>query len=520
MAHGQHNLRMQAGDDLVFSSCPGRLAEALLFIALLSLILLRAHPWDCLVGYDQAKQAYASLEMIQDGSGWYPHLPTGHPATKPPLMGWISAALYAISGGWWEGAWRLPSLLAFFVTLSILKRAARRAGGAWGAYAAAGVLAVNMFTIRMATLVRTDMLLAMLIFAGGVLIWHKIRGDAAWTWRSRLLLAGIVLASCFTKGPVVFVYLLLPLLVWRWLVRRRPDAARAWSGWSPWLIPAAIFFLWIFIGRRLDPQFFQMVVLREFGGNFAAVTVDGSGHALATGRHFSMILTYPLQLLHRLFPWSIVLVAWAVVDRDGRRRLMADRGSRWLLVWFSVSVLLMSLVPNKRADRIFPVVPPLALLFASAIRAASWRARPAWNPRRIIYALTVVAVLLWGGYAAFTVLKDSGNRERSEERARRDFCVQVRAWEHAQKRSVKVVGPVSDREQSLLVYLRRTTWLSRDDMAKELARGSALLAPLNELTSHPCVIVLSPPAPGRVEGCYALGVETSIKALKEKGGGP
>ena len=516
MAHGQHNLRMQAGDDAVLASRPGRMAEALLFITLLALIMLRAHPWDCLIGYDQAKQAYASLDMMQQGSWWYPHLPAGDPATKPPLMGWISVVLYIVSGGWWEGAWRLPALLAFFATLSILKRAARRVGGNWGVYAAVGDFAVNMFTIRIATLVRTDMILAMLIFAGGVLIWHKIRGGTAWNWHSRLLLAVIVLASCFTKGPVVFVYLLLPLLVWRWLVRRRLDVARSWPGWSPWLVPAALFLLWVYIGFRLDPQFFKMVVLREFGGNFAAVTVDGNGHALATGRHFSMILTYPLQLLHRLFPWSIALVVWAVVDRDGRRRLMADRGSRWLLVWLFVSVLLMSLVPNKRADRIFPMVPPLALLFASAVRAASWGARPALNLRRVIYALTVFAVLLWGSYTVFAVLRDSGNRERNEELARRDFCTQVLAWEHAEKRAVKVVGPVSDREQSLLVYLRRTTWLSRDDMAKELARGSALLAPLDDFTNRPCTIVMSPSGPERMGGCYALGVGSAAKHPGEK----
>jgi len=519
MAHGQHKLRVQSSAGAALASRPGRLAEALLFITLLALILFRAHPWGCLVGYDQAKQAYVSLDMMQNGVWWYPHLPTGDPATKPPLMGWISAVLYTLSGGWWEGAWRLPALLAFFATLSILKRAARRVGGGWGVYAAVAVFAVNMFTIRIATLVRTDMILAMLIFAGGVLIWHKIRGGTAWNWRSRLLLAGIVLASCFTKGPVVFVYLLLPLLVWRWLVRRRLDAARAWPGWSPWLVPAALFLLWVYIGFRLDPQFFKMVVLREFGGNFAAVTVDGSGHALATGRHFSMILTYPLQLLHRLFPWSIALVAWAVFDREGRRRLMADRGSRWLLVWLFVSVLLMSLVPNKRADRIFPMVPPLALLFASAVHAASWGVRPVLNLRRIIYALTVFAVLLWGSYTVFAVLKDSGNRERNEELARRDSCTRVLAWEHAQKRSVKVVGPVSDREQSLLVYLHRTAWLSHDDMAEALTQGSALLAPLNELTNHSCTIILQPSGSEKPEGSYALGIGLAAKDASAKKAG-
>ena len=494
---------------------PGIGAKVLLGVALLVLVLLRGHPWDCFMGYDQAKQAYVSLEMIQDGAWWFQHLPTGRPATKPPLMGWISAAIYSVSGGWWVGAWRLPSLLAFLATLFALARAARSAGGAWGAYAAVGLFALNMFTLRIATLVRTDMLLAMLIFFGGVAIWQKIRTGAAWSLRSRLLLTCIVLASCFTKGPVIYVYLLLPLLVWRWLERRRTDSSRAWPGWWPWLAPGAVFLLWIAIGSHLDPVFFRMVVLREFGGNFASVTVDGSGHALAAGRHFGMILTYPLQLLHRLFPWSIALLAWAILDKEGRRRLLADRGARWLLVWLFTSVLLMSLVPNKRADRIFPAIPPLALLFASALQAATGGPRPAPNPRRIVYALTVLAFLLWGSYAVFTVLTDRSNRERNEERARRDFCTQVQAWERTEHRTVKIAGPVSDGEQSLLLYLGRTTWLSRDDVAKELARGTALLAPLNDLTNRPCTIVLPPPDPGRPDSSYALAVGQVAARTKE-----
>ncbi|MEI6166714.1 MAG: hypothetical protein WCS52_05935 [bacterium] len=36
----------------------------LLCVGLLALILLRNQPWDCLTGYDQAKQAYVSLEMV------------------------------------------------------------------------------------------------------------------------------------------------------------------------------------------------------------------------------------------------------------------------------------------------------------------------------------------------------------------------------------------------------------------------------------------------------------------------
>ena len=62
----------------------------LLCLSVLALILLRNQPWDCLIGYDQAKQAYVSLEMVQDGHWWHQHLPTGLPQ---PNLHWPAGYL-------------------------------------------------------------------------------------------------------------------------------------------------------------------------------------------------------------------------------------------------------------------------------------------------------------------------------------------------------------------------------------------------------------------------------------------
>jgi len=55
--------------------------------------------------YDQAKQAYTSFEMVGQGHWLYQHTPNEAVATKPPLVGWVSAMLFA-GTRWWEGAWR------------------------------------------------------------------------------------------------------------------------------------------------------------------------------------------------------------------------------------------------------------------------------------------------------------------------------------------------------------------------------------------------------------------------------
>ena len=80
-------------------------------------------PWH-LDDYDQAKQAFTSFEMIEHGHWFHQHTPNWWVATKPPLVGWISAGFYAITRSW-EFAWRLPSFLAAIALLVLLLRSAK-----------------------------------------------------------------------------------------------------------------------------------------------------------------------------------------------------------------------------------------------------------------------------------------------------------------------------------------------------------------------------------------------------------
>ena len=95
-------------------------------------------PWN-LDEYDQAKQAFTSFEMVKQGHWIYQHTPNGWVATKPPLVGWISAALLSVTGSW-ELAWRLPSFLAGLVLLFLILRAAQMAYGPAAALVSAAAL--------------------------------------------------------------------------------------------------------------------------------------------------------------------------------------------------------------------------------------------------------------------------------------------------------------------------------------------------------------------------------------------
>src|SRR6201984_856688 len=85
-------------------------------------------PWE-LDGYDQAKQAWTSYEMVTEGHWFYQRTSDDQGlATKPPLTGWMSAAVFLVTRSW-DIAWRLPSLVCAGLIAFLLLRSASRAYG-------------------------------------------------------------------------------------------------------------------------------------------------------------------------------------------------------------------------------------------------------------------------------------------------------------------------------------------------------------------------------------------------------
>jgi len=199
-------------------------------------------PWQ-LDDYDQAKQAFTSFEMVKEGHWLYQHTPHEHFATKPPLVGWISAAIFALTRSW-EVAWRLPSILAALVFAVVLFCFAKESFGPNAALIAFGAFGLNLLSPRLATLARTDMPLAFVIFLIGALIWQKVRAGNGWTLRDQVYMFVLLTAAMLIKGPIVYAFLLPGIALFYLNYRRvgalrRPDTAApdpchsVWSGWWP-----------------------------------------------------------------------------------------------------------------------------------------------------------------------------------------------------------------------------------------------------------------------------------------------
>ncbi len=427
--------------------------KTLWFVSLLTiaLFLLANLPWQ-LEDYDQAKQAFSSWQVVKSGRWLYQETPGGKVATKPPLVGWVSAALYQVTRSW-EIAWRLPSLAAACAIAWLLWRRAALFGGT-AALIALAAFSLNLLTPRLATLVRTDMPLALITFLVALLFFQKIRARAAWQPRERTALFLLLAASMVVKGPIVFAFVWPAMVLFVWRYRGDAIIRSVATGWWPWVLSFAIFVAWVVGGVETVPHFYNKVVLREFVGRFNE-----------TFHRPQPIFFYIPHLLHKWAPWSLLLIVLLVAHFRAARMLPAMHGNRrrwwqtqlppelfWLLAWSLGGFVVMSCIPSKRVDRIFPVVPPLCLLLGAmiGIRPSEFLQRGMQPAPKVLArwcTITLFAAMMFAtGYAALRIVSGIRKQRDALVKCGREF--RARATENHWR-----YGVLKTSTEALVFYL-------------------------------------------------------------------
>src|SRR5437870_4112471 len=427
------------------------------------LFLIANLPWH-LDDYDQAKQAFTSFEMIKEGHWFYQRTPHERVATKPPLVGWVSAGVFALTKSW-DVAWRLPSFLAAIGIMMLLFRAATSVYGSTAGLIALAAFGLNLLSPRLATLVRTDMPLALVIFLIGLLISQKIQMEEAWKPQDRVYIFALLTVAMLIKGPIVYAFLLPGIALFEWRCRRHPpeaDRYSAWSGWWPWIASLGVFLLWVVGGVIFQRGFFDEVVMREFAARFAE-----------TIHRPQPLYFYLPHLLHKFAPWSALMIAVAILGLASRRwKIRAafheiSPETFWLIWWSLGGLVAMSLIPSKRVDRIFPIVPPLCLLLAAQIAARGTAPpRPIGAARRpYLAAVLGISILFTGGYTVSKVI--AGYRDHRDALVVFGREVRREAELHHWRYEV-----VSAKDEALLLYLRKTHFIKPDRALGEWNRGN------------------------------------------------
>src|SRR5437763_8324927 len=462
----------------IASAKTGQNRRMLLIVSVLTVCFFAVSnlPWN-LDDYDQAKQAFVSFQMVGQQRWLYQTTPDEgtkasggrhsphHINSKPPVVAWVSAALYQLTRSW-DFAWRFPSFAAALALAVLVFRGARTFGDLPALYALAA-FGLNLLSVRLATLVRTDMPLALVTFAVGLLMLEKIRTRTSWTTRDRVALFAVLTAAMFVKGPIVWAFVLPPLVLYQLLRNWRPDFPNAWSGCVPWMASFALFCLWLIFGIRFIDGFYEDVILNEFGARFHE------------GIHRSQpLLFYIPHLLQKFAPWSLLSIGLLVL---ALRKTKAATGKWlgnlspemfWLITWALGGIVVMSLIPSKRVDRLFPAIPTFSMRLTAHVRA--FMADNVIRARRIAEFAIIFAAIFTGAYAAMRVA--DGYRDHRDALVK--FGGEVRriaTAEHLRYESLP------GRDESLLLYLQRPRFYTRITEPTAAPPGlDALVVPLDE----------------------------------------
>ncbi|PYI79241.1 MAG: hypothetical protein DMF04_00690 [Verrucomicrobia bacterium] len=430
-------------------------------------------PWT-LDNYDQAKQAFVSFQMIgqqrwlyqttpDEGSGGHGGRHSSHHInSKPPAVAWISAVVYQITRSW-DFAWRFPSFFSA-LALALLIFGCARPFGDLPALVTLAAFAFNLLSARLATLVRTDMPLALLTFAVGALMFQKIRRRTPWKRRDKIILFALLTAAMFVKGPIVWAFILPPLVLYQLRRKSRPDFPNAWSGWIPWIASFALFCVWLVAGIEFIDGFYEDVVLNEFAARFRE------------GIHRPQpLLFYIPHLLQKFAPWSLLMIGLLVA---ALRKTKAETG-KWLqkispemfclIAWALGGILVMSFIPSKRVDRIFPAIPPLCLLLAAQLKATTQRNGVRF--RRIVAFTLLFAAIFTCMYSTMRVI----DGYRNDRDALVKFGSEIRRIATAEHLRYEVL---QGRDESLLLYLQRQRFHTAEEIMQ--LDVDALVVPIDE----------------------------------------
>jgi hypothetical protein len=146
--------------------------------------------------------------------------------------------------------------------------------------------------------------------------------------------------------------------------------------------------------------------------------------------------------------------------------------TRWLICWSLGGLIAMSLIPSKRVDRIFPVIPPLCLLLAAQLGRAL-RHEPARSQAYLWSAMALIlSILFTGGYVVAKVV--TGYRNQRDALVHFGKQVRTEAEENHWR-----YGVIWGGDEGLLPYLRKLHFLKEQDAVVEWNRGNpdALVVP-------------------------------------------
>ena len=321
---------------------------SLLFLAALGM----RHLWDA----DEPREAGITAEMARSGDYAVPRLNGQAFLEKPPLYYWIGSAVFKLFGENTRST-RIPSALAAIGGVVIVFILGRKMGlSPLSAFVSALALATSAEYWSLGRRCVLDMTLCLFTTAAMLCFFEAVRLPK----RRMLWFAGYVLSlacALLTKGLVGLVIPLSALTVW--LLLRRDFSLRRWFllflGSVLCLIPAAVW-IWLLCGQLGSETVYKALLannLGRFTGAYAA--------------HVESFYYYLVKSPPQFFPWVLFLPAAFIFHIGEIRQHKKESPSLFILAWFAVPFLLLSVSAGKRGLYLLPLYPAAALFVGQAV---------------------------------------------------------------------------------------------------------------------------------------------------------
>ena len=381
----------------------------LLLIAALVLFsgFLQRGPWPA----DEPRFTLVAQQMVVSGDYWFPHRGVQIYPDKPPLLMWLQAGLYHLTGSW-NAAFILPSLLAGMATLLLVFDLSLRLFGVRAARISTLALLLSVHFSYQFKKAQIDPLLVFFVtLSVYALLRHLLLGA-----KQRWLFVGAFFAGVgvITKGVgVIALLIFLPyLLANRIQAKGIVHAAENTSTWRAFLLvlggfllPIALWLgplIWqVYVSPSAERiAYLQNILLKQTAQRFAA-----AWHHQQGALYFPIVMLTTWMPVIFTLPWA--LRGWwrrlrgvnrAAGTSEARPNRKPDARYLLLLGWVLCVLIFFSLSKGKRDMYILPALPMLAVVSGPALILAM--RKTGFHVLCYSFAVLLSSALLGGGVAA------------------------------------------------------------------------------------------------------------------------
>ncbi|MFV1995534.1 MAG: ArnT family glycosyltransferase [Verrucomicrobiales bacterium] len=307
---------------------------------------------------EEARRVVPGRTMLQTGDWVVPRVGGKAYSRKPPLVNWIAAASFSISGVQNEWSARLPTAFAVLALALATAVLVARSIGVREAFFAVLFLLTNIGLMEKGRLAEIEGLyisltgIAILLW---VVSWHRQASPwGRWLWA--FLFLGLAFLA---KGPphLIFFYAIV------WGLLRASGQSREWkhpAHFAGWVVFAVIVLPWALANQ-----------MHNESGNSGDVWLEQMTARLDPRQYDigSWLRAIPQSLINYL-PWVLLVPLWwnpAVEQRwrqRGERSLALFRGLRWGTV---LAFLVIVLIPTSRPRFSLPLLVPASVLLGMAV---------------------------------------------------------------------------------------------------------------------------------------------------------